>query len=43
MSACVNCNAPVESNYCPECGQKTKVLPIALICLVIIWIILNVN
>lgn len=24
----MNCGNSVESNYCPDCGQKTKVLPI---------------
>lgn len=25
---CINCNREVDSNFCPDCGQKTKVLPI---------------
>jgi hypothetical protein len=25
---CVNCGKNVQSNFCPECGQSTKVLPI---------------
>ncbi len=25
---CINCGLEVSSNFCPDCGQKTKVLPI---------------
>lgn len=27
-TTCINCEAKMDSNYCPTCGQRAKVLPI---------------